>query len=391
MGVAASDSPARPRLVPNRHVRPAPGPRPTRRPLEFHASLPGYAPTPLVDAPALAERLGVARVYVKDESRRLGLPSFKILGASWATYRAVVDRVEGDIRASPSLEELRARLASARPLALVAATDGNHGRAVARMAALLGLESRIFVPAGTAQARIRAIESEGATVTVVDGTYDDAVARSAEEAGEASLVVSDTSWPGYEDVPRWVIEGYSTILWEIDDELARRNARPPDVVVVQIGVGALAAAVTRHFRRANSGIAPTIVAVEPTRAACVLASVAAGRIVSVAGPHDSIMAGLNCGTPSVVAWPIVSSGIDLFLAIDDDRAREAMRLLAEASVVSGETGAAGVGGLVDLVESGERDAASLSGDAHVLVFSTEGATDPAAYERIVGRSPERVA
>ena len=354
-----------------------------RAPLGFHRRLPGYAITPLVDAPGLAGALGVGRVWVKDESWRLGLPAFKILGASWAVYRAL-ERRSGGIGEWGDVEELRGRLGPLLPMTLAAATDGNHGRAVARMAKVLGLGARIFVPADMAAARIEAIESEGAEVVVVPSTYDEAVARSAEEADEHCLVISDTSWPGYEDVPRWVIDGYSTILWEVSDELGRRGEDGPTLVVVQIGVGAFAASVTRHFRSPGVSPRPKILGVEPARAACALASAEAGGIVHLPGPHGSIMAGLNCGSPSVVAWPTVSRGIDLFVAIGDDWAREAMRMLAGAGIVSGETGAAGLAGLLALSqEEGGRRTLGLTEETRVLVFNCEGATDPEAYGRIV--------
>jgi diaminopropionate ammonia-lyase len=358
------------------------GTRPTRNPLAFHRKLPGYEPSPLVEVPELAGQLGLGRLWVKDESSRLGLPSFKILGASWGVYRALEDRF-GPFGRWSGLEDLRKRLAPHLPLVLAAATDGNHGRAVARMARLLGLGASIFVPTGTARARIDAIESEGATCTVVKGTYDDAVARSARDASEACLVISDTSWEGYKDVPRWVIEGYSTIFFEIDDALAEMGTGSPDAVVIQIGVGALAAAAVRHYRRAG-GPRPLMLGVEPERAACVLASVEAGELVTVPGPHDSIMAGLNCGTPSMVAWPDVSRGFDVYVAIEDRRAEDAMRLLADEGVVAGETGAAGLAGLLGALDDG---AVQLGAEDGVVLLCTEGATDPAAYERIVGRAP----
>ncbi len=356
-----------------------------RAPLDFHRRLPDYAVTPLVDAPGLADALGVGRVWVKDESWRLGLPAFKILGASWAVYRALEQR-SGGLGDWGDIEELRERLAPHKPLTLAAATDGNHGRAVARMAGLLGLGARIFVPADMAPARIEAIGSEGAEVVVVRGTYDEAVARSAEEAGGRCLVISDTSWPGYEDVPRWVIDGYSTILWEVDDELARRGEEGPTLVVAQIGVGAFAAAVARHFRSPGVSPRPKILGVEPASAACALASAEAGGIVHVPGPHDSIMAGLNCGSPSVVAWPAVSRGVDLFVAIEDGWSRQAMRMLAGAGIVSGETGAAGLAGLLAALGEGGPGAHRELGpkdEARVLVFNCEGATDPGAYGRIL--------
>ena len=206
-----------------------------------------------------------------------------------------------------------------------------------------GFDAQIYVPAGTAQARIDGIASEGAQVEIVAGTYDDAVARAAQDAGERCLVISDTSWPGYEEIPRWVMEGYSTIMGEIDDELARRGEKQPDLLAVQFGVGALAAAVVRHYRERAPNDRPKILSVEPLHAACMLASMEAGEVVTVPGPHDSIMAGLNCGRPSLIAWPIVSRGIDAFIAIPDERAREAMRALAAAGIVAGETGGSASG------------------------------------------------
>ena len=362
--------------------------RPSRAPLAFHERLPGYAPTPLRAAPEIAQMLGVGAVLLKDESSRLGLPAFKILGASWAVYRACEARAGGALSTWQTIDELAQQLAPLRPMTLAAATDGNHGRAVAHMAALLGFAARIYVPAGTAQARIDGIASEGASVVVVDGTYDDAVARAAEDASERCLVISDTSWPGYEEVPRWVMDGYSTILWEVDDELRKRGEKDPDLVAVQVGVGALAAAVVQHYRQPDRVPQPTLLSVEPLRAACLLASMEAGEIVSVPGPHDSIMAGLNCGRPSIIAWPIVSAGIDAFVAISDERAREAMRALARAGVVAGETGAAGLAGLIELLtgpkNAEHRAKLGVNESTRVLLFVTEGATDPQAYREVVG-------
>lgn len=371
----------------------APGPPPGRAPLELHRRLPGYAPTPLVAAPGVARSLGLGDVLVKVESSRLGLPSFKILGASWGVVREL-ERRAGGLREWATLDELRARVERLRPLTLTAATDGNHGRAVAYMARLLGLDAHVFVPDSMAPARIAAIEGEGATVEIVRGGYDDAVARSAELAGPRCAVVSDTSWPGYEDVPQWVIDGYSTIFWEIDDELERRGERGPDAVVVQVGVGALACAAGRHFRARGRAHRPALVAVEPDDAACVLESMAAGEIVTLPGEQHSIMAGLNCGTPSRIAWPVVSTAYDVYVATPDDRVAGAMKALADEGVVAGETGAAGLAGLTELLAGDDAPAlrASLGLDesARVLLLCTEGATDPASYRDLVGRAPEDV-
>src|SRR5215211_6255850 len=234
---------------------------PDRAPMQFHRRLPGYEETPLVNAPGLADALGVGKVLVKDESSRLGLPALKILGASWAVYRALEERLpEGTFGDWETVEEPKERIEPLRPLHLVAATDGNHGRALARVAGLLGLGARIFVPEEMVAARREAIAGEGAEVVVVKGTYDEAVERSYEEAGERSLVVADMSWPGYERIPAWVIEGYSSMLWEIDDELERRGEAGPDLVVVQVGVGAFAA-VARHFRGPQRSRHPKLLSV----------------------------------------------------------------------------------------------------------------------------------
>ncbi|HUI47569.1 MAG TPA: diaminopropionate ammonia-lyase [Acidimicrobiia bacterium] len=348
--------------------------RPEVLPARFHRRLPGYVPTRVVNAPELAAQLGLTTLHVKDESHRLGLPSFKILGASWAVYRLLVGRL-GREPQWQTFDELRGALAPLGPLTLVAATDGNHGRAVAHMAKQLGYHARILVPAGTAAARIDGIRSEGASVIVEDGTYDDAVRASAALAADDVLVVSDTSWEGYTDVPKTVIEGYSTIFAEVDEQLADT---PPEVVVVPMGVGALAAATVSHYSSRS-----TIIVVEPLSAACGLRSAQAGHPVEVPGPHDSIMAGLNCGMVSIIAWPAVSRGADAFVAVDDAAAEDAMRDLDTIGVVAGETGAASLAGLRAVTEAGTPD---VSG-RHVLVLCTEGATDPVAYERIVGHAP----
>jgi diaminopropionate ammonia-lyase len=413
----------RSRLVLNHRTSPLPvDARPGPQVHAFHQRLPGYVPTPLRDLPGLAAATGVGRVLVKDESSRLGLPAFKVLGASWATYRALVERL-GREPDWATLDELAAAVADQLgALRLVAATDGNHGRAVARMARLLGLAATILVPEGTAEARIDGIASEGAEVVVVPGTYDDAVTVSAGMAGERDLVVSDTSWPGYQDVPGWVIEGYSTIFAEIDaqlavpdgdgvaeagaadgegdagerrgdrievtnDGIAVRAAAVVDVAFVPLGVGALGAAAGACLRAGrNPGVGPLLVGVEPTTAACVSAAVEAGHLVEVPGPHRSIMAGLNCGLASMLALPTVTAAFDAFVAVDDDRCRAALHAMAEAGMDVGETGAAALAGLMAVVDE-HRAQLPIPEQATVLLLATEGVTDPANFERIVGRPP----
>ncbi|WP_102127476.1 diaminopropionate ammonia-lyase [Deinococcus planocerae] len=379
-------SPAPDRSLILHHARPAHFPAAdTSEVLAFHRKLPGYAPTPLVPAPRTAAALGVRSVWVKDESHRLGLPAYKILGASWATSRALRERFELS-ETWQTLEDLASQLRPHLPLTLVAATDGNHGRAVARVGRWLGLGAHILVPADMVDARREAIASEGARVTVVDGTYDEAVEAAARRADERHLVISDTAWAGYERVPAWVVEGYGTVFGEIDGQLAARGEGPPDLVAAQMGVGALAAAVVRHYRAPGRGT--RVVGVEPLAAACVLRSVEAGHPVDVPGPHDSIMAGLNCGRPSPVAWPLISGGISAFVAVPDARAEDAMRLLARDGIVSGESGAAGLAGLLAVLTGPDtiahREALRVDEGSRVLVLSTEGATDPRGYARIVG-------
>ena len=376
---------------------------PAPDPLLFHRTMPGYEPTPLVSTPGLAHELGVGSLVVKDQSSCFGLPAFKIIGASWAVNCAVSDLL--GLPPAPSFAALVERAEALRPLKLVTATDGNHGRAVAHMAALLGLDATIYVPTGTVPARIDAIRSEGARLEVVDGPYDDAVARAAQDAGPRCLIVSDTSWPGYESTPKAVIGGYATIMHEIDAQLAALGAPRPDLVLVQNGVGALAAAVGAHYGDGDhdggaggndcgsAGHGPVLVSVEPDDAACMLESLAAGRIVTIPGPHRSIMAGLNCGTLSMVAWPVLQTTFQLCITVDDDRARRAMCLLADAGIESGECGASGLAGLLALCEAPEfgepRTRFNIGPDTNVLVFSTEGATDPEAYAAIVGSPPHR--
>ena len=370
------------RVVANQLV--APGfvvQEPSRAPIEIHRRLPGYQPSPLIELPVLARELGLEKLWLKDESSRMGLPAFKILGASYAVIKAVQGKLGISDSGWSTLDELATQAQALLPMTLACATDGNHGRAVARMARWLGFSAIILVPEDMAPARIEAIKAEGAEVRVIDGSYDDAVDYSASLASDTCMVISDTAWPGYEDVPTWVIDGYSTILWEVDDELGRIGESGPDLVAVQIGVGALATAVCRHYRRDGVHPRPALIGVEPTAAAWVTASIEMGELVQIPGPLDSIMSGLNCGTPSPLAWPTLSAAIDTFVAIEDERARSAMRDLASAGVIAGECGAAGLAGLQTLRELGQLPERCR----RALVISSEGATDLQAYERIVGR------
>jgi diaminopropionate ammonia-lyase len=361
---------------------------PAIAPLSFHRSLPGYAATPLRFLPRLTAHAGAGGVWLKDESSRFGLPAFKVLGASWAVSRVLAERL-GEPALAGDLPGLRARLAGAPPL--VAATDGNHGRAVARVAAWLGLPARIYLPAGAAPARLAAIAGEGATVVEDDGSYDDAVANAAAwAAAHGGQLVQDTGFPGYEEIPDRVAEGYATLFWEIDEQLAAAGEPAPDLCLVQVGVGALAQAAIAHWKRPVAEGRTRVVGVEPVGAECVLAALQAGRIVTLPGHQHSLMAGLNCGTASSTAWPWLQRGLDGVVTVEDPRAEEAMRALAAEGVVAGETGAAGTAALLELAATGALAEAAGVERPRVLLLSTEGATDPVSWERIVGRSPGRV-
>ena len=303
----------------------------------FHRTLPGYAPTPLVELPPLAAELGVRRVFVKDESSRLGLPAFKILGASWGIYRALRD--EHRLPDVPL-----GRLREPGPVRLITATDGNHGRAVAAMARLLDLPADVYVPHGVHPAAMAAIKAEGAGLTEVPGPYDEAVRTAADAAAAdpSAVLVQDTAWPGYERVPQWIVDGYSTLFTEIDEQLAALDAAPAGLVAVPSGVGSLAQAAVTHYRSGSAR--PTVLSVEPDSAACVLASLHEGEPVTVE-TGSTTMAGLNCATPSTLAWPVLSGGLDAAVAVTDADTAQAAEDLASLGVSAGPCGAASLAGV----------------------------------------------
>lgn len=321
---------------------------PTTSARSFHETLPGYRPTPLVSLPSLAEELGVGRVLVKDESSRMGLPAFKVLGASWAS-RQVLDRQPGAV--------------------LVTATDGNHGRALARMAAHFGTTATVFVPAVMLQNTAALIESEGAQVVWVDGDYDEAVAAAAQHAsdGPNRALVQDTAWPGYENVPGWIVDGYATLLDEVDEELGRA----PDLVAVPVGVGSLAQAVVSHHRRPGRAH-PTVLSVEPDSAACVLVSLSLARPTSVQ-TAATVMAGMNCGSVSSTAWPILREGCDAAVAVTDQEALRASADLRALGIASGACGAATLAGArAALADPARRAELDLPDEPILVLLSTEG-------------------
>ncbi|GIU93156.1 MAG: hypothetical protein KatS3mg011_2062 [Acidimicrobiia bacterium] len=326
--------------------------------------------------------MGVGTVWVKDETGRLGLPAFKILGASWALWRMLTEEA-GSHPPSASWDGLLELARRIGPRRLVTATDGNHGRGVARLASMLGWPCTVFVPLGTAPARIRRHRIGGGGGR--GGRWRLRPSRPTGRRGPrrsdpAALLLSDTSWPGYEEVPVWVTEGYRTIFAELDEQLEDAGGDAPDLLVVQIGVGSLAAAAIEHYRGRVR-----LAGVEPIDAACVLASLRAGRIVNVPGPHRSLMAGLNCGTPSRTAWPLLRSHLDAVVAIGDEWLAPAIRWLGEAGIEAGETGAAGLAGLTALLGSDRaRTVLDVGPDTSVVVLCTEGVTDPDGRRRLLG-------
>jgi diaminopropionate ammonia-lyase len=352
---------------------------------DFHRSLPGYQPTRLVELPSLAAALGVGALLVKDESDRFGLPAFKVLGASWAVNQALSARAGGSEPAG-TLEELRQRVPNSG-LTLVTATDGNHGRAVARMARLVGAAARIYVPQVIAPASVTAIAGEGAEVVETDLVYDEAVALAAASVGDRpnDVLIQDTAWPGYTQVPHWIVDGYATLFREVDDQLAAASTGPADLVAVPTGVGSLLQAALDHYRAADRATRPAVLSVEPLLAACVARSLAAGKLVSVDTSVATIMAGLNCGSVSSIAWPAIRDGLDAGVAVTDDQARSAMAELAELGVWAGACGAAALAGVrAALTEDRSltdqrRSDLGLTAESVVVLLSTEGRpAEPAA-------------
>jgi diaminopropionate ammonia-lyase len=350
---------------------------------------PGYAPTPLLALPEIAAAAGLGALRLKDEAGRFGLGSFKALGGAYAVAELLAGELarRGVAPAATSAELMAGRWSEATAtLTVTCATDGNHGRAVAWGARRCHCRAVIFVHQGVSAARAAAIAAYGAEIRRVPGTYDDSVRVAAEEAAANGwFVVSDTSWEGYTEVPRAIMQGYRVMA---DEAVAQWGAAPgdgapPTHVFIQGGVGGVAAAVSVQARTAFSP-APMLVVVEPDRAACLLASAELGERTSVSGDLDTLMAGLACGEPSLLAWQELDRGAAAFMAIPDGAAVATMRLLAQAGVVAGESGVAGLAGcLLAAADPAAREVLGLGEGSRVLVFSTEGATDPELYARLV--------
>jgi diaminopropionate ammonia-lyase len=332
--------------------------------METISAWPGYAPTPLVPLDGVARAAGVASVAIKHEGHRFGLGSFKALGGAYAVERVVAAR------------------GGTAGLTVTSATDGNHGRSVAWGARRHGITCIIYIHTHVSAGRADAIAAFGAEVRRVPGTYDDAVRAAAKAAAdEGAVVISDTSWPGYEDMPRDVMQGYAVLAMEAQAQGAR-----PTHVFVQGGVGGLAAALLAVEWEQHGAARPRLVVVEPERAACLMESARAGRPAVVGGDLATIMTGLSCGEASLLAWRLLGPGADAFMRIADEAAAQTMRLLAGQGLAVGESGVAGLAGfLLAANDPAARERLRLDAASRVLCYATEGATDAAVYREIVGQ------
>ena len=352
-------------------------------------------PTPLQALPWLARELGIGSLHVKDESCRLGLGSFKALGGAYALMILVEEEASRRLRRAVLVNELTSDQvqAIAATMTFACATDGNHGRSVAQGAQLMGARAVIFVHAGVSDARIEAIARFGAEIVRVDGSYDFSVREAARVANEKGwTILSDTSWPGYEYIPGLVSQGYTAMVREILDEVPE----PPTHIFLQAGVGGFAAAVAGHMAIVLGDARPHVTVVEPARAACLRESARQGRPAKVDYTQPTIMAMLECHEASLIAFRVLERVADGFMTVDEDTAPHVMRRLAspaggDPAIVAGESGGAGMAGLLTVLGNpGLAAGIGLGPQARVLVVNTEGATDPALYEKIVGRSPRAV-
>jgi diaminopropionate ammonia-lyase len=352
----------------------------------------GHRPTPVHVLPSLAAEARVGAICVKDEAARFGMGSFKALGGAYAVVRLVLEAAALQLGRKIAYDEMESdavrRVASA--ITLSCATDGNHGRSVAQGAQLVGARCSIFVHAGVSELRISAIADLGADIIRVGGTYDDSVLEAA-RVSEARgwLTVSDTSWPGYERVPGLVMQGYVAMV----DEAMAALPLIPTHVFVQAGVGGLAAAVAGRLALTLGVQRPKVVVVEPRRAACLFETARAGKLIKILPGEPTVMAMLECYEPSLLAWRVLSRTADAFMTVDEDDAIASMNLFArprgaDPVIVAGESGGVGLAGFLRVADDpSARERLELDANARVLVFNTEGATDPSLYRRLVGLDP----
>ena len=341
---------------------------PAKEVARFHQSLPNYAVTPLIELPTIAAELGVGRVFIKDESARMNLSAFKILGAAWAVAQALTDG------ANPAdIDDVKSAIDTENKPTLVAATDGNHGRAVAHMAKRLGLECAIVIPDGVSEQAINNIAGEGAEITIIDGNYDEAVelAKEITSTLDNAIHIQDMSWPGYEQIPSWIIEGYTTLCAETDEQLRELGSGPADLVAAPVGVGAFLHSVLAHYR-SQPGRNPVVLSVEAIGASCVLQSLQNGELTSV-DTVPTIMAGMNCGTPSSDSWSTHQAGVDAAVALTDDETRLDLKVLADLGVDAGPCGAATLSGVRKALSTQERrNDLGITKNSVIVLFSTEG-------------------
>jgi diaminopropionate ammonia-lyase len=366
---------------------------------EFHRSIDGYAETPLVSLPKLAAELGLGEILVKDESHRYGINAFKGLGASYAIYRFL----QGEWRKkfseampfTPASFKDPATMQKLGAYTFCAATDGNHGKAVAWTANKLRQRAVIYMPDNSAQARIDNITRENAEVVLVPGTFDDCVERCANDAKKNGWqVIGDTAYPGYMEIPCYIILGYSTIFRELEANIAKPGTDKAgvDLVFLPAGVGGVAAAGASYFTLRYGKDRPALVCVEPKESDCFLESIknGNGEPLFTKGNQMSIMAGLNCGMPSLIAWPIIRDSMELFIGVEDPWAEAAMRAHHREGVISGESGASAMAGLIALMTSDAmreaRERLAVGRHTRAFVLNTEGATDPVNHARVVGLS-----
>lgn len=362
----------------------------------FHRSFPQYCETPLVSLEKMAEGLGLSGVYIKDESCRFGLNAFKVLGGSYAIGKYIAKKTGKDIAETDygylTSESFRKEFGQT---VFFTATDGNHGRGVAWAARILGQRAVVFMPKGSKKARFDKIAGEGAEVTIEECNYDECVRMAAKAAAETpgGVVVQDTAWMGYEEIPAWIMQGYGTMAAEADDQMEAMGVRPTHIFV-QAGVGSLAGAVQGYFADRFKESAPVVVIMEAQAADCLYQSAEAGdgnpRMVD--GELNTIMAGLACGEPNIISWDILRNHSRVFVSCPDWVAARGMRMLAapkkgDPQVISGESGAVGMGLLAavmtDPAYDGLRKAIGLDRESRVLLFSTEGDTDKEGFQRIV--------
>jgi diaminopropionate ammonia-lyase len=365
----------------------------------FHRSFPQYAETPLTPLCNLAARLGVKAFFVKDESYRFGLNAFKVLGGSYAIARFIAQRLGVDIGtldyAALTSDETKKKLGD---ITFYTATDGNHGRGVAWAANRLRQKSVVLMPKGSSAARLANIRKEGAEASITELNYDDAVRLANEKAGKDpnGVMVQDTAWAGYEEIPGWIMQGYGTMSFEALTQLRAAGIDRPTHIFVQAGVGSLAGSVQGFFANVFGSDCPVTTIIEASAADCLYRSAVAGKITAVGGDLNTIMAGLACGEANTISWEILKNKSSFFVSAPDWVAARGMRILGnplrggpqpDAQVISGESGAVPAGLAVSALDNPDyrdlRDALGLNADSVILAFSTEGDTDPDRYRSIV--------